>query len=259
MPLDRTFERRLAGVINARAPGVLQGGLKGVERESLRVTPGGLIATTPHPRALGSALTNEHITTDYSEALIELVTPPFPHTWELVQYLVDLHQFVYLNLPEDELLWATSMPCAIQGDESIPIAQYGRSNVGQMKTVYRRGLGARYGRVMQAISGVHFNYSFPDQFWPVLEDVVQGKATDQAFRSEIYFALLRNYRRHGWIVLYLFGNSPAICPSFLQGRRATKWRTKCATKWMGMRVLTAMSAASKCPNSSADISSARLF
>ena len=102
MPLDRIFERRLAGVINARALGVLQGGLKGVERESLRVTPSGSIATTPHPATLGSALTNEHITTDYSEALIELVTPPFPNTWELVQYLVDLHQFVYLNLTEDQ-------------------------------------------------------------------------------------------------------------------------------------------------------------
>ena len=100
-------------------------GLKGVEKESLRVTPRGLIAKSPHPRALGSALTNEHITTDYSEALIELVTPAFPETWELTQYLCDLHQFVYLNLPDDELLWATSMPCAIKGDESIPIAQFG--------------------------------------------------------------------------------------------------------------------------------------
>ena len=219
MPIDRTYERRLAGLVNARAPGVLQGGLKGVERESLRVTPDGRIATTPHPRALGSALTNEHITTDYSEALLELVTPPFAHTWELVQYLVDLHQFVYLNLPDDELLWATSMPCAIEGDGDIPIARYGSSNVGRMKTVYRHGLGLRYGRVMQAISGLHFNYSFPEHFWPVLAHVARAKAADQGFRSEAYFALLRNYRRHGWIVLYLFGNSPALCPSFLQGRR----------------------------------------
>ncbi|MGI9246149.1 MAG: glutamate--cysteine ligase, partial [Steroidobacteraceae bacterium] len=179
----------------------------------------GEISSAPHPRALGSALTNEHITTDYSEALVELVTPPFAQTWELVQYLVDLHQFVYLNLPDDELLWATSMPCAIRGDDSIPIAQYGRSNVGRMKTVYRHGLGHRYGRVMQAISGVHFNYSFPDAFWPVLAEVNRARAADQDFRSDAYFALLRNYRRHGWIVLYLFGNSPAVCPSFLQGRR----------------------------------------
>ena len=136
-----------------------------------------------------------------------------------MQYLGDLHRFVYTNLPDDELLWATSMPCAIKGDESIPIAQFGSSNVGRMKTVYRNGLGHRYGRVMQAIAGVHFNYSFPDHFWPVLADVLQPRDTGQAFRSEAYFSLLRNYRRHGWIVLYLFGNSPALCPSFLQGRK----------------------------------------
>src|SRR3954453_2450749 len=122
MPLDRAFEKRLAGLVNSRAKGVLQGGLKGIERESLRVTPAGQIAKTSHPQALGSALTNEHITTDYSEALIELVTPPFPQTWELLQYLCDLHRFVYTNLQEDELLWATSMPCAIKGDTSVPIA-----------------------------------------------------------------------------------------------------------------------------------------
>ena len=213
-----TFSRRLSALVNARAAGSLQGGLKGVEKESLRVTPKGLIAKTPHPRALGSALTNEHVTTDYSEALIELVTPAFPETWELTQYLCDLHQFVYRHLG-DELLWATSMPCAIKGEESIPIAEYGRSNVGTMKTVYRRGLGLRYGRVMQAISGVHFNYSFPEHFWPVFADIVKKPDTGPDFRSESYFALLRNYRRHGWIVLYLFGNSPAICPSFLQGRK----------------------------------------
>jgi glutamate--cysteine ligase len=219
MALDRAFDKRLAGIINSRAQGALQGGLKGVERESLRVTPAGQISRGPHPRALGSALTNEHVTTDYSEALIELVTPPFAHTWELVQYLAELHRFVYTNLPDDELLWATSMPCAIKGDASIPIAQFGSSNVGRMKTAYRNGLGHRYGRVMQAIAGVHFNYSFPEQFWPVLADVLQPRASGQAFRSEAYFSLLRNYRRHGWIVLYLFGNSPAVCPSFLQGRK----------------------------------------
>jgi len=218
MPLDRTYERRLGALVNGRSAPALQGGLKGVEKESLRVTPGGRIATTLHPRALGSALTHEHLTTDYSEALIELVTPAFPETWELTQYLCDLHQFVYRNIG-DELLWATSMPCAIKGDESIPIAEYGSSNVGRMKTVYRRGLGLRYGRVMQAISGVHFNYSFPEHFWPVLADIVKKPDIGPDFRSEAYFALLRNYRRHGWLILYLFGNSPAICPSFLQGRK----------------------------------------
>ena len=154
--IDRVFERRVAGLVNGGEPQLLSGGAKGVEKESLRVLPGGGLARTPHPPALGSALTNEHITTDYSEALIELVTPAFTHSWELLQYLLDLHQFVYRHLG-DELLWATSMPCAIDGDGDIPLAQYGSSHVGRMKTIYRNGLGLRYGRMMQAISGVHFN------------------------------------------------------------------------------------------------------
>ena len=173
--IDRAFERRLAALINAREPRVLQGGLKGVEKESLRVSPDGHIEQSAHPRALGSALTHEHITTDYSEALIELVTPAFRESWELLQYLCDLHQFVYRHLG-DQLLWATSMPCILDGDPSIPIARFGRSNIGRMKEVYRLGLGNRYGRMMQAISGVHFNYSFPAQFWPVLADDAAGAA-----------------------------------------------------------------------------------
>lgn len=217
--IDRIFERRLATLVNGGGAPLLRGGLRGVEKESLRVTPGGQIAATPHPRALGSALTNEQFTTDYSEALIELVTPPFTTTWELLQYLCDMHQFVYRHLG-DERLWATSMPCRIESDDSIPIARYGRSHIGRMKTVYREGLGLRYGRVMQAISGVHFNYSFPEAFWEPYAALRERGASD-ALRSEAYFDLLRNYRRDGWLVLYLFGVSPAVCSSFLRVRGET--------------------------------------
>ncbi|MGE0188031.1 MAG: glutamate--cysteine ligase [Steroidobacteraceae bacterium] len=215
--IDRVFERRLAGLVNAREAGVLIGGRKGAEKESLRVLRNGHLAQTPHPLALGSALTNAMITTDYSESLIELVTPAFKETWELLQYLCDLHQFVYQHL-DDELLWATSMPSKIGSDAEIPIAHYGRSNIGQMKEVYRRGLGHRYGRMMQAISGVHFNYSFPMQLWPVLAEVQQRANDGAEFQSEQYFALLRNYRRYGWLILYLFGNSPCVSDSFVAGR-----------------------------------------
>ena len=218
--IDRKFEQTLAALINSGEPQIIQGGRKGVEKESLRVTPDGRIAQTPHPRALGSALTNEHITTDFSEALIELVSPTFRTSWELLQYLLDLHQFVYQHLGE-ELLWATSMPSIIDGDANIPIAQYGRSNVGRMKTVYRKGLDVRYGRMMQAISGVHYNYSFPVGMWDAWADLVQSRERGQPFISERYFHLLRNYRRHGWIVLYLFGVSPVVCNSFLRGRNVT--------------------------------------
>ncbi len=215
--VDKKFERRLAGLINCGERGVLRGGRKGVEKESLRVAPNGDIAQSRHPPELGAPLTNANITTDFSESLIELVTPPFGETWELLQYLCDIHQFVYRHLGE-ELLWATSMPCALRGDASIPLAQFGGSNVGRMKTIYRHGLGVRYGRIMQAISGVHFNYSFSDRFWDVLGDINRSKQPRQDFVSGQYFGVLRNYRRHGWLVLYLFGTSPAVSRSFFAGR-----------------------------------------
>lgn len=215
--IDRGFERRLAALINVRERGVLQQGLKGVEKESLRVRPDGRIEHSAHPTALGAALTHPTITTDFSEALLELVTPAFTQSWQLQQYLCDLHQFVYGRL-DDQLLWATSMPCFITGDDDIPVAHYGRSNIGRLKEIYRVGLGYRYGRMMQAISGVHFNYSFPAQFWPALAQVMERRDAGQDFVSEQYFSLLRNYRRYGWLVLYLFGASPALCSSFVQGR-----------------------------------------
>jgi glutamate--cysteine ligase len=218
--VDKVFERRLAGLINSGERGVLRGGRKGVEKESLRVTPAGDMAQTRHPTALGAPLTNENITTDFSESLIELVTPPFGESWELLQYLCDIHQFVYRHL-EEELLWATSMPCALTGDAGIPLAQFGASNVGRMKTIYRHGLGVRYGRIMQAISGVHFNYSFSARLWGVLRDVDQSTQPSRDFTSEQYFGVLRNYRRYGWIVLYLFGTSPAVSRSFFAGRETS--------------------------------------
>jgi glutamate--cysteine ligase len=193
--VDRSFERRLAGLINSGERGVLRGGRKGVEKESLRVSPDGEIVQSLHPSALGAPLTNDNITTDFSESLIELVTPPFLESWELLQYLCDIHQFVYRHLGE-ELLWATSMPGAIESDASIPLAQFGTSNVGRMKTIYRHGLGVRYGRIMQAISGVHFNYSFSPKLWEVFAHVEQSAQHGQDFVSERYFSVLRNYRRY---------------------------------------------------------------
>lgn len=225
---DREFERRLAGLINSGERAVLRGGRKGVEKESLRVTPEGDLAQTPHPQVLGSALTHENITTDFSESLLELVTPPFQETWELVQYLCDIHQFVYRHIG-DELLWATSMPCMLHGDASIPIAQYGSSNIGRMKSVYRNGLSNRYGRIMQAISGVHFNYSFSEKLWEVFAHVLQSRQERRDFVSGQYFNLLRNYHRHGWIALYLFGTSPAVGESFFAGRATSLSRLDART------------------------------
>jgi glutamate--cysteine ligase len=215
--VDRVFERRLAALVNSREPQLLAGGSRGLERESLRVTPAGRIASTPHPAALGSPLTNPHVTTDYSEALTELVTPAVADNGVLLGYLGDLHHFVYQRIGE-ELLWACSMPCELSDDEEVPIARYGGSHRGRVKHIYRQGLKIRYGGMMQAISGVHFNYSVPLQFWPLYREICEQRGNPADFQSARYFDLLRNYRRHGWLVLYLFGASPALCRSFLQGR-----------------------------------------
>jgi glutamate--cysteine ligase len=209
--LQEGFEKSLARV--AVHGDAMYGGLKGVEKESLRVSPDGFLAQTPHPTGLGSALTNRYVTTDFSEALLEFVTPAFATTWEALRFICDIHQFTYSQL-EDEMLWTSSMPCRIPPDRQIPLARYGSSNVGRMKTIYRRGLGYRYGREMQVIAGVHFNYSVPAGFWPLYRDMLGSGLDDTEFRSDKYLGMIRNFRRMGWIVLYLFGSSPAVCKSF---------------------------------------------
>ena len=210
------YEQRLARLFTRGQQTLLGGGLVGLEKESLRVASDGSIAQTPHPVALGSALAHPWITTDYSEALLEFITPPFADALESLRFLRATQRFVYPRL-DDEFLWATSMPCVLSGEASIPIARYGTSNPGLMKTVYRRGLGHRYGRMMQVIAGVHFNYSVPEAFWPVYQALEQDDRAPQEFISAAYFGMIRNLQRFGWLIPYLFGASPAVCRSFLSG------------------------------------------
>ncbi|MGR9052277.1 MAG: glutamate--cysteine ligase [Gammaproteobacteria bacterium] len=214
---SRHLPRRLSLLLDHVSPTILSKGLKGIEKESLRIGGDGFIAQTPHPAALGSPLTHPYITTDYSEALLEFITPPFSDIKATLAYLHNIHQFVYDNL-EREMLLAASMPCGISGDDSIPIAEYGSSNIGCMKHIYRRGLGYRYGRTMQAIAGIHFNYSVAPELWPQLHEIEKSKLSLDQFIADGYFALIRNLQRQGWMILYLFGASPAICKSFFKSR-----------------------------------------
>jgi glutamate--cysteine ligase len=190
---------RLTDRLNALPAGALKGMRRGIEKESLRTLPGGALAATPHPDALGSALTHPHITTDYSESQLELITGAHADIEACLDELTRIHQFVYRHIG-DEMLWVGSMPCGLPGDETIPIGRYGSSNVGRAKSVYRMGLGHRYGRRMQTISGIHYNWSMP------------GVGNEQ------YFGLIRNFRRHSFLLLTLFGASPAVCSSFVAGR-----------------------------------------
>ena len=197
----------------------LRRGLRGLEKESLRVDCNGRLSHRPHPQGLGSALTHPYLTTDYSEAMLEFVTPAYPTNWETLQFLCDLHSFVTANL-ENEFLWPQSMPCFMSPTADIPIASYGTSNTGRMKSVYRNGLGFRYGRAMQAISGLHFNYSLPQAFWEPYREFQKSRQSLKEFVSEKYMALVRTYRRHAWLLIYLSGASPALCKSFAPERHS---------------------------------------
>ncbi|PKF55884.1 glutamate--cysteine ligase [Alteromonadales bacterium alter-6D02] len=189
---------------------------RGIEREALRIDDNAKLSTKPHAEALGSALTHPSITTDYAETLLEFITPVSQDIDELVTYLRDVHRYTLNNI-DGEMLWPMSMPCVIANEEDIELAQYGDSNVGKMKTVYREGLRNRYGSLMQIISGLHFNFSLSDQAWPLLQTFFDNQDETADFRSERYFSLIRNFHRLGWVIPYMFGSSPALCGSFLQG------------------------------------------
>jgi glutamate--cysteine ligase len=193
--MDNTYEAP-----SALTPDRLRGIRRGLEKESLRALPDGSLALTPHPAAMGSALTHPNITTDFSESQVELITGVHAQPEDCLQELTDVQRFTLQSMGE-ERLWVSSMPCCLPGDDAIPLGQYGSSNVGRAKTVYRMGLGHRYGRRMQTISGIHYNWSLPD------------------VSSEAYFGLIRNFRRHAFLLLYLFGASPAVCSTFVAGRQ----------------------------------------
>ncbi|WP_246036912.1 glutamate--cysteine ligase [Thalassotalea litorea] len=190
---------------------------RGLERETLRIKADGHLSEQSHNPALGSALTNPLITTDYSESLLEFITPVSNSIEESIAQLKDIQKFTLSNIGGDHF-WPMSMPCVVAKEDDIKLAQYGSSNVGKMKTVYRQGLKNRYGSMMQVISGIHFNFSFSEEFHQKAQAMLGDNGPLQDFISDRYFAQIRNYKRFGWLIPYLFGSSPALCPTFLQGR-----------------------------------------
>ena len=196
----------------------LRGAMHGIEKESLRINASGELSQHPHPTAWGSALTHPTVTTDYSEALVELITPVSGKIDDLFAELDRIHRFAYSEL-DGELLWTESMPCILPAcDNDIPIAWYGTSNVGMLKHVYRRGLAVRYGKPMQCIAGIHYNFSLAPSLWQAMQEQDGDARSAQDYQSERYVGLIRNFRRYAWLLMYLFGASPALCASFLQGR-----------------------------------------
>lgn len=195
-------------------PKALQGIRRGIEREVLRVIPNGTIALTRHPEHFGSSLTHKWITTDFAEAQLEFITPVNENIDNLLVSLRDIHRYVARHLGQ-ERMWPFSMPSFIVAEKSIELAQFGSSNIGRMKTLYRQGLKNRYGSMMQTISGVHYNFSLPLLFWQLWADA-EDEENGKEKISAGYFRLIRNYYRFGWVIPYLFGASPVIHSSCLK-------------------------------------------
>lgn len=213
--MDQQYQERLSGLKNQLTQDLGNQIGRGVEREALRINESGQLAETAHPRnKLGSNLTHPVITTDYAENLLEFITPVSRSHDQLIAQLKDIHHYA-LSALDNELLWPMSMPCYVE-EEKIPLAQYGSSNIGRMKTLYRQGLKNRYGSAMQVIAGLHYNFSLPDEFWPQWQSLCGDHQPLQTFISEQYMGIVRNFYRYGWIILYWFGASPALCKSFLQ-------------------------------------------
>jgi glutamate--cysteine ligase len=205
---------RLDAFRQSSAQQALAGIRRGVEREALRITAAGNLAQTGHPPSLGATLTHPLITTDYAEALMEFITPVARSVRDTLTQLRDLHRFTYKHIG-DELLWPLSMPCYVSEPADIQIADFGRSHVGTMKSVYRKGLTHRYGAVMQTIAGVHYNFSVSEATWEELARQ-DGVTNDSDFRSERYFGLIRNFKKLAWVIPYFFGASPVVCNSFVR-------------------------------------------
>jgi glutamate--cysteine ligase len=215
--LNTLLSRRLDLLAEPTNLPLLSQCLHGIERECLRVDAAGQLALTPHPQALGSALTHPQITTDYSESLLEFITPAKPDAAHTLADLEQIHRYAYSQLG-DELLWSPSMPCPLPSEEQIPIAHYGSSNIGKLKYVYRQGLALRYGKSMQCIAGIHYNFSLPEAVWPLLQALDGDQQSAGDYQSARYIALIRNFRRYSWLLMYLFGASPALDAGFLRGR-----------------------------------------
>jgi glutamate--cysteine ligase len=215
-----SFTDRLAALSASSVAATLPGIRHGVERETLRINQDGGLAQTPHGEKLGAALTHEYITTDFSESLLEFITPPESDPDVTIAQLSDVHKYVVSNIG-DERLWPMSMPCYVDCEDQIPIAKFGSSNIGKMKTLYRVGLKNRYGSMMQAIAGVHFNFSLSDEFWQAWLLKTENIQADKDSISSAYFALIRNYRRLCWLIPYLYGSSPALCGSFIKGKESS--------------------------------------
>ena len=177
----------------------------GIEWECLRAKEDGKLSLTPHPKVFGDKLENPIVTTDFSESQIEIITPTFNTIDGAFDNFSLLSDIVNSSLPDDEYLWFQSIPCILPYWDQIPIAQY--SEEGESSQKYREDLAKKYGVKKQMISGVHFNFSFSDDFLNKLYSLENPDMSFKEFKNNVYLKINRNYLRYCWLIIYLTGCS----------------------------------------------------
>lgn len=192
---------------------LFEGGF-GLEKESLRITPCGHMAHTPHPFG-GEA----HIVRDFCENQTEINTPVQPTAAAAVASLLDYTgriQRALAALPEPELLWPFSNPPFIRNEEDVPVASFTGVQAG--KTIYRRYLSDRYGRYKMTLCGIHINYSFGEEL--LRADFAQSGRNDfQEYKNQLYLALAEGLAAYGWIITAVTAASPLLDASFVEKGR----------------------------------------
>lgn len=176
----------------------------GIEKEGLRTTLDQKLAMTDHPKTLGSRSYHPYLQTDFSEAQPEIVTPPESSIEETYQFFIALHDVLHQSMAADEYIWPFSMPNILPEESEIPIIRV----ENQADIDYREQLAEDYGKKLQTISGIHYNFSFRDEFiqklfehQDIFDDFIQ-------FKNQLYVKLASNFLRYEWILTYLYGAAP---------------------------------------------------
>ncbi len=177
----------------------------GIEKESQRVDLDGQLAKTDHPDKLGNRSFHPYIQTDFSETQLELITPVSDSAEEVLATLTAVHDVAQRSMPENEMMWPLSMPPALpEKEEDIVIAKLERHE----DVLYRRFLAREYGKRKQMVSGIHFNFEYGMDLVRELFQVQDEYQCTEAFKTELYMKIARNFLRYRWLLTYLFGATP---------------------------------------------------
>lgn len=199
----------------------------GIERESLRCTASGRLSEKAHPVSLGRKDGNPFFTADWAESQIELKTPPCDSTLACHRFLEALTNIALQELaPRHELLWPLSTPCILPAADRIPCARFETAS----ENIRRRNLRKKYPVEMLLLSGIHYNFSFTEDFLRKISDGGEMRV----FRENCYLKTARNLYRLLWFAVGLLGASPVSSGKKAAGvsirNSAGGYRTLCSSR-----------------------------